>query len=287
MLIGFCAGLIPKNVQATVNGLWSEPIIIYQLCIADPGSRKTAIYKLFSKALEDIQREFAPLDDKERVIPFMVGAITEEALKSILSRSMHLVASADEFMTIWGSVLKRNETGSYRGLLLEGWNGAAIRSSTKTAGNSECSDSHFGIVAFGQFDMLFKYCLNDAYADGLYDRFLIAIVKAINVSVRSQTELPSDAPTCHQILRAVYLLCLTVSSTTEIFYLRFSLDAKELFLNEVDASRERVNTESDSGRKALLSKTAGILIYICIYYVLFILLFFLFIYYIHLLKYLL
>lgn len=256
MMLGFSAGLIAKNIVISGGGLWIEPLILYVLCIADPGSRKTAIFSLWNDAMGKVSKEFAVLDEKEKSIPFQVGAITEESLKYTVANSAHVVASADEFMTIWGAVLKRNDCGSFRALFLELWNGCGIRSSTKTAGQTECVDSHFGVVAFGQWDMLLKYCIQNDYSDGLFDRFLISCIRPVNVSVRDQTDLPENIPGTHSILRAVFLLIQT-RKAEERFILTLSPDAQEEILNIVDDSRKRVTIESDAGRKHILSKAAG------------------------------
>ena len=55
MLIGFVAGVIPASfyVNSGTAG-WTEPLIVYLICVGDPGTRKSAVFGVFQKAARKI-----------------------------------------------------------------------------------------------------------------------------------------------------------------------------------------------------------------------------------------
>lgn len=255
MMLGFSAGLIPKNINIA-RGYWVEPLILYILCIADHDkSMKTKIFDLFATALEDLETLYAPLDKHGNVMPFMIGDSPEVALKTMLCNDAQVFSGAAEYLDLCNYINAKAHRNTYRGTLTDLWSGSMyLRNFMKKS-------VHYGIVAIttlGAYDSLYH---SNSEQSQLFARFVTFLVQPITdmILINQTTTSMTNLPSCFDILYAVYTLLQTLPKQSNDETVTFTLlpDAEDLFLDKCQALRDILDTSTNTDHKYIISKAGS------------------------------
>ena len=95
VVLGTMAACVAGKAVISPRGNWEEPLCLYTVTAMDPGSRKSAVFKLATKPLKDVEVEL-----QQAMAPVIASAIDLKEFKESAAKRAKNGKNADEYLQL-------------------------------------------------------------------------------------------------------------------------------------------------------------------------------------------
>lgn len=262
-LLSISAHFMGPDTRVIVNEHWREPLILWNVVLADKGQKKSPALNRFIKPIQHLEEEMRCVaeendeaDDETGDIKTMPQIYIEhfsmEELHYTLKRNRgRVVGLYDEISLLYEQLDKYKNGNSDRKTLLSLINGSPWRRNFRSS-NSVIFNTCFNIAGFVQPDVIVNLLNGNDY-DGFCDRQLFVLPPELDVDYDEILPPPPQTPDLMDIFNTLDRNHQSTSNYSLTQEAHEEFVAFHDHLNE----RKRAQHRRDKDRKSILSKAKG------------------------------
>ena len=258
-LLSIAAHFTGPSTRVMINKDWLEPLILWNVVLADKGQKKSPALNRFVKPIQQLEVDLNDADDagnddddENYSRQIYIEHFSMKELHYTLKRNDgRVVGLYDEISLLYEQLDKYKSGNSDRNTFLSLINGSPWRRNFRTS-HSIVPCTHFNIAGFVQPDVIVNLLHSNDY-DGFCDRQLFVCPPEQDVDY-DIIQPPEGTPDLKDLFRAIDL---NHSSSNHNY--TFSNNAHEEFVSFHDQLNERKRSQHRcyKDRKSVLSKAKG------------------------------